>query len=231
MSSSHLETTKRPSKEQRMDTIVGSARSVFCQRGYEKATVAEIAENAGIAEGTIYRYFDGKRSLFYVVLQRHYSAVFEEIDRTLPGIRGQGNRLRYLFTRFLLAVSGDREMCGLITCELRRSGDNNQSIVHDLNRRYADLLVSVVNEGKQDGSFKSEISASVVRDLICGGLELMAWSYMITGREIDVEGVTEAVSRIVLNGIESSNGENHGSLSDVVHRLEAVADRMDSKQF
>ena len=228
MSNGPLIKTKRPSKEQRIHTIAESARKVFCQRGYEKASIAEIARNAEIAEGTIYRYFDGKRSLLYEVLQRHYSAVFEDIDRTLPGIQGQGNRLRYLFSRFLLAVSGDRDMCGLITCELRQSGDSDQSIVHDLNRHYAALLVDVVNEGKRDGSFRKDTSASIVRDLICGGLELMAWSYMITGREIDVNAVTEAVSRILLTGIESKDDERE-SLGELLHRLERVADRLDSK--
>ena len=111
MSNGPLVKTKRPPKEQRIDTIAESARKVFCQRGYKKASIAEIAGNAGIAEGTIYRYFDGKRSLLYEVLRRHYSAVFEEIDRTLPGIQGQGNRLRYLFTRFLLAIEGSCRAC------------------------------------------------------------------------------------------------------------------------
>ncbi len=228
MSNGPLVRTKRPPKEQRNDTIAESARRVFCQRGYEKASIAEIARNAEVAEGTIYRYFDGKRSLLYEVLRRHYSVVFEEIDRTLPGIQGQGNRLRYLFSRFLQAVSDDRDMCGLITCELRQSGDSGQSIVHDMNRHYAALLVEVVNEGKQDGSFRKDTSASVVRDLICGGLELMAWSYMITGREIDVEAVAEKVSKTLLVGIESKDDEKE-SLGELLHRLERVTDRIDSK--
>ena len=89
-------------------------------------------------------------------------------------------------------------------------------------------MVEVVNEGKRDGSFKEDTSASVVRDLICGGLELMAWSYMISGREIDVNAVTEAVSRILLTGIESRDDERE-SLDELVHRLERVADRIDPK--
>jgi len=45
----------RPTKTQRIDSIVESARKVFCASGFEKGSIVDIAKDAGIAEGTIYR--------------------------------------------------------------------------------------------------------------------------------------------------------------------------------
>ena len=222
-----LKKKKRPSKEQRIETIVDAARHVFCLRGFEKASVASIAETAGVAEGTIYTYFEGKRELLYEVLKRHYSVIFEEIDRTLPVIQGHANRLRFLIMRALHAIAGDRAMCRLITCELRQAGESDQSVVHDLNRHYAELLVQVLKEGKADGTFRADTSVYIVRDLICGGLELTAWSYMLTGRQIDVEAVTESVARTVLGGVETDTHE-YVSLHALVKRLEHVAAKLDA---
>jgi AcrR family transcriptional regulator len=75
---------KRPSKGQRIDTIVESARKVFCTSGFQKGSIDEIAKEAGIAEGTIYRYFDSKRDLLDEVLRRHYSILFDDVEQTLP---------------------------------------------------------------------------------------------------------------------------------------------------
>jgi len=218
----------RPSKEQRIDTIVESARKVFCSSGYEKGSIIDIARDAGIAEGTIYRYFEGKRGLLYEVLRRHYAVIFEDIQQALPAIEGHGNRLRYLIRRALAAISGDRGMCGLITRDMRQFDDTRPSIAQDLNRHFGVLLVDEIRAGIEDGSFCKDTSASIVRDMIGGGLEMIAWSYMTTGKAIDVDKVTESISRTVLSGIDSSDSANE-SLASLVDRLEHAANRLDSE--
>ncbi len=50
------------------ETIVEEARKLFAERGYDGATIGEIARRAGIAEGTIYRHFDSKEELFFACL-------------------------------------------------------------------------------------------------------------------------------------------------------------------
>lgn len=217
-----------PRKSERVQSILDSARTVFCQHGYEQASIAKIANLAGIAEGTIYTYFDSKRALLYEVLRRHYQKIFDDIQQTLPGVYGHGNRLRYMIHRALIAIAGDRDMCGLITREVRQIQDNQHSIVHDLNQHYASLLVQVIKDGIKDGTFRKDTNPAVIRAMIGGGLELIAWSYMVTGRTIDVDEVADSVCRTVLGGIECGNSEER-SLGELVNRLESVADRLDGR--
>lgn len=217
----------RPSKEQRIDTIVESARKVFCASGFEKGSIVDIAKDAGIAEGTIYRYFDNKRGLLDEVLRRHYAVIFDDIQQTLPGIEGHGNRLRYLISRVLLAISGDRGMCGLITRDTRHFDDKYPSLSQELNRQTAVLMADEIKAGIKSGAFRADTSPGIVCDMIGGGLELIAYSYMRTGKAIDVDKVTESISRTILSGIESSNATTE-SLASLVDRLERAADRLDS---
>jgi AcrR family transcriptional regulator len=51
-------------KALRREQILEAAVRVFARRGFGNATVAEIAEEAGVAPGTIYIYFEGKEDLF-----------------------------------------------------------------------------------------------------------------------------------------------------------------------
>lgn len=217
----------RPSKEQRIDTIVESARKVFCLRGFEKGSIVDIAKDAGIAEGTLYRYFDGKRGLLDEVLRRHYAVVFDEMRHTLPGIEGYGNRLRYLIRRILMAISVDRGMCGLITRDLRQFDDQQPSLTQDLNRQMAKLMADQIKAGIKDGTFRKDTSPGIVCDMIGGGLQLIGYSYMRTGRPIDVDGVTESISRTILGGIEASD-KTAQNMTKLVERLEQAADRLES---
>ena len=49
--------------KRRKRQIIAAAREVFSQKGFSEATTAEIAQQAGVSEGTIYNYFESKRDL------------------------------------------------------------------------------------------------------------------------------------------------------------------------
>ena len=216
----------RPPKEQRIDTIVESARKVFCACGFEKGSIEDIAKEAGIAEGTIYRYFDSKQGLLNEVLRRHYSALFEDIQQTLPSIEGPGNRLRYLIRRTLVTISEDRSMCGLRALYAGQSDDKLPSLSHDQNRRMAILMANEVKAGMRDGTFRSDTSPSLVCYMIGGALELTEHSFMRTGKAIAVDNVTESICRMIHCGIDAIDATT-GSLASLVERFEHAADRLD----
>ena len=216
----------RPPKEQRIDTIVESARKVFCACGFEKGSIEDIAKEAGIAEGTIYRYFDSKQGLLNEVLRRHYSALFEDIQQTLPSIEGPGNRLRYLIRRTLVTISEDRSMCGLRALYTGQSDDKLPSLSHDQNRRMAVLMANEIKAGMKDGTFRSDTSPSLVCYMIGGALELTEHSFMRTGKAIAVDNVTESICRMIHCGIDAIDATT-GYLASLVERFEHAADRLD----
>jgi len=59
-------------QEKRVADIMAAARRVIAQRGYENALMSEIAEQAGMVEGSLYRYFENKRDLLTKVVDDWY---------------------------------------------------------------------------------------------------------------------------------------------------------------
>ncbi|NJE84869.1 TetR/AcrR family transcriptional regulator [Thermococcus sp. CX2] len=69
-----------------MDTrerILKAAEELFAEKGYDKTTVDEIVEKAGVAKGTFYNYFKSKEELIKIVALQSlpYSAIREELER------------------------------------------------------------------------------------------------------------------------------------------------------
>ena len=58
---------KTPRKTDTRQSVIDAAARVFLERGFARATTKEIAQAAGVAEGTIYRHFDDKYALFHEV--------------------------------------------------------------------------------------------------------------------------------------------------------------------
>ena len=57
--------------------ILEAARDVFFRDGFMPANLDEVAEKAGVAKGTLYRYFESKAELYVAVLA-HNGAIFEQ---------------------------------------------------------------------------------------------------------------------------------------------------------
>src|SRR5450432_3260015 len=54
----------------RRDQILDAATKVFAEKGFHRATIRDVAGAAGIADGTIYNYFDNKTALLLGILNR-----------------------------------------------------------------------------------------------------------------------------------------------------------------
>jgi TetR/AcrR family fatty acid metabolism transcriptional regulator len=66
-------------REQRKGLILEAAATIFAERGYQRATVKEIAAQAGIAPGTIYLYFENKHDLLLTIVDRVIGQAFEQL--------------------------------------------------------------------------------------------------------------------------------------------------------
>lgn len=192
--------TRRP-REERRSEILAIARKVFAERGYDAASVAEIARRAGVVEGTVYAYFPTKRDLLVEVLRGFYEPLIAEAEASLKQIRGAESRLRFLIARQLRAFTQDLDLCRLVIREIRPDLELYGDAVHGLNRRYTAVALETIEQGIRDGELRDDLVPSVVRDLIYGGIEHAVWGFVFSGEPVDVETVTEQLARAVLSGL------------------------------
>lgn len=86
-------------REQQRQRILDAARTVFFRDGFMPANLDEVAQRAGVAKGTLYRYFDNKAELYVAVLSENGDAFEHKMRETLsPGLDA-AEQLRRL-TRF-----------------------------------------------------------------------------------------------------------------------------------
>src|SRR5207302_4886288 len=76
--------TPQRRRQQTRDVLIAAATEVFARRGYEGASLEEIAETAGFTRGAIYKNFDGKEDLFFAVTDRLNEQVIEAFRAIAP---------------------------------------------------------------------------------------------------------------------------------------------------
>ena len=64
--------TRRRQAEERRAQLIDTALTVFAQKGVDGATIKDLSEEAGVAQGLLYHYFRSKEDLLRAALERHY---------------------------------------------------------------------------------------------------------------------------------------------------------------
>jgi AcrR family transcriptional regulator len=232
--SSKRGSSRRP-REERVGTIEAAAQVVFCRRGYADASIAEIAAEAGIAEGTIYKFFDSKRQLVMRVIELWYESMLAEFTKNLSGISGARNKVRYIVWRHLSSLKQDLDVARLCLHEARNSQDYYQSGVYNLNRRYTHFLLDACREGVANGEFRADTPITLVRDLIFGGIDHHTWAMLHGHGDVDVDRSADLIVNVVFSGITKSaastpsSDDLYASIEQAMARLEAVATRLEQQ--
>jgi AcrR family transcriptional regulator len=72
--------TRVESQARTRDDLLAAARAMFLERGFHRASLEQIAEEAGYSKGAVYSNFAGKDDLFLEVLERNYTARVEAYE-------------------------------------------------------------------------------------------------------------------------------------------------------
>lgn len=211
----------------RITEILAVAREVFASRGFHATAVTEIAQRLGIAEGTVFKYFPTKRALLNQVIEHWYGDLFGDYGKELSVIHGARNRFRYLVWRHLRTIGEWPDLCRLIFSDVRAQPGYARSPLHKMNSKYTGLFVDVLREGVRSGEFRAGLPLELVRDLVYGGIEHHAWTYLYGNGALEPERSADQLTDLVCCGLESGRGTAAGGtvaqIGELADRLETLA--------
>ncbi|OHV34643.1 MULTISPECIES: TetR family transcriptional regulator [Pseudofrankia] len=101
-------TTATPSQQARRERMLTAALALASRGGYDEVQMREVAEQAGVALGTLYRYFPSKVHLLASALARHLSGLREAVLPQPTGFEDPATRVLAMMNRMVDELSRDR---------------------------------------------------------------------------------------------------------------------------
>ena len=181
--------------------ILRAATDVFAQSGYFTAKVSDIAKAAGVADGTIYLYFDGKEDLLVNIFREHTRNYLISLERDLTQGRRPEDRIRIAIRHHLEALGRDRALAIVAQVELRHSLKFMALLSHEEVADYLNILRKVVEQGQHEGVFRSTLHPQLVAKAIFGVLDEMVTSWILSEKDYDLAGQADGVADFILNGL------------------------------
>lgn len=158
-------------------TILSHAIRLFRERGFDAATMREVAEAARVALGLAYYYFPGKEA----IVQAYYENVQEQhtrrvADALATGARDLEGRLRVAFQTKFDILAGDRKLLGALF-RYTADPDHALSVFSPANRAVREQSMSVFAQAIGDEKLPEDIRAAL--PLALWALHLVVLLYFI----------------------------------------------------
>ncbi len=175
--------------------------SLIKKKDFNSITTAEIAKDAQANEALIYRYFGDKRGLLHHTFAETYKEALAAIVKDLQEDYDVKRKIEKLIWRTFDCYNSDLVLARILLFEVRTFPKYFQSEAYKLVRAYARLLLALLEEGKEKGLIRPEISAKAARDIILGGIEHLYMPKVIFGAAFDVQAATSALCNVIFEGI------------------------------
>lgn len=191
----------REPRGDKRERILEAAVRVFASKSFYTATVAEIAREAGVADGTIYLYFKNKDDLLIRLFEERMAEINEGIRAAIEPVESPLEKLRAFIRHHLREVERKPELGEVLIVELRQSSKLMKEYEARAFREYLSILSAIVEAGIADGSIRANVEPRAVRRAIFGALDEVALSWLLGGRRFDLSRNAEQLAEIFARGL------------------------------
>ncbi len=157
-------TRKERDKQLRKTDLLSAAEHLFALKGYDRATMQDIAKEAQYATGTAYLYFKDKESLYFSLLEEKISDMMSIIKEKTAGAKDIREELNILIYESLVFFENNQDFFHIFVSETSRfrwvidSKINSSKLMSE----HMSYLADIIRKAQQHKVIRSDIYAKLI---------------------------------------------------------------------
>lgn len=193
---------EKKKKQEKGESILLAAEKNFAEKGYEQTTTIEIARSAEVAEATLYEYFKNKENILFSTLRQRFTEHLQSMDELFV-VRTPAAKLeRFIRDHYFLYFKQPAFLKTFISAGVYNEYFYRSQAYDDF-LRYLQIIDDILEEGKKDGSFRSNINNRIFKNLFFGGFchMVLRWLHSNPSRYHSMAYVLDAATSMLLKAI------------------------------
>ncbi len=195
----------REAAAERRRQILDAAVRVFARQGFHSTRVADIADEADVAYGLVYHYFDSKENVLDELFRQRWSLLIEAIEAADEGTLSPQEKLGTVAGFIIDSYRYDPELMKVIIVEVTRAANSfGQTHLEQINEAYR-AIAKIVSEGQAAGRFRKDVDAYFASMTFYGVIEqlLSGWIFgLIPAEDADFDGARDLVVTTICDGLD-----------------------------
>jgi AcrR family transcriptional regulator len=161
--------------------ILEAATKIFAEKGYQYATISDIARAAGISTGLIYSYFHNKLDVLLSIILSFLQTLNSANQELVASANGPLARLHAVLHNFEQRLFKNKEslhtvkilneaLPHLVMIKEENLQDKRREIIAE-NKKLLEMFDDIIGQGQKAGVFDKTLNPAVIRQVLCGAIE------------------------------------------------------------
>ena len=185
--------------------ILTSATQIFAGKGFEQATISEIAKGAQMAPSGIYSCFSSKEEILFAIIEDFLVTSIDGLKDHLEGIQGALNKLRKALWFHCKSYSSSREEIQIVL-ESRSYPRFYSSQAYENLKQYSQVFTTIIEDGIKEKALHNISSARILRDMILGTIDHVAINWTVKNGPSPLD-ITEHLFALITQATACQNEE------------------------
>jgi TetR/AcrR family fatty acid metabolism transcriptional regulator len=198
---------KAPAVDKRR-LILDAAVRVFARQGFHTCRVADIADEAGVAYGLVYHYFQSKDEVLDTLFLERWELLLAAIDEIDAQPISAREKLDAIASFIIDSYRYDRDLMKVIIVEVTRAANTFGATHLPEIRKAYQRIADIVEAAQGDGSFRSAVTPQFAAMAFYGAIEqvLTGWIFgLLEEGADDYERAKDFVVTTICDGIEAQS--------------------------
>jgi len=184
---------------------------VFAKQGFYQSTIAQVAKEAGVADGTIYLYFKSKDDILIQFFSDKTKQVFERFRKEVEKADNSVDKLTNLIRIHLEEFQRDQNMAMVYQVETHQNYRIAEDQIKDMSKMYLDIISEIVEQGQAEGSMRRDLYVGLVKRFIIGAVDEVINTWLHSDSNYDLASMARPLVDLFIRGV--------GSLKDINNTL------------
>jgi AcrR family transcriptional regulator len=186
--------------------LIRVAATVFKEKGYEAATLNDIAERVGADRASLYYYVGGKQELFQEAIRGGVADNLLDVDRILKLDVAPDEKLRLIVERLLTSYEAYYPaMYVYIQEDMRRVASDESDWAKDMTRqtrRFESITIKLIKQAVDEGRFRADVQPDLAANALFG---MVNWTHrwFKPGKKLSASQLTDTFWTIFFDGMRS----------------------------
>lgn len=195
-------TKKQRPGTHRFQEILDAAAKIFREKGYHHANILDIAKEVGLKKGSLYHHIKGKEELLYEISMSALGLYVESLKGILVSPRSAESAVREAIIAYMKPMDIQLDYIHVFMNERRHLSKKYRKKVDGETKYYERLWIEILEKGKADGVFRSDLNTKMTMLAIFGMCNwTVAW-YRSDAR-YSITELGEMFAKNILDGIKA----------------------------
>ncbi len=191
--------TSEPDSNPQLNKILEHATEVFCDKGYEGASMRDIARATGMSLAGMYHYLGSKERLLYLIQKHTFSTILERLHQSLESASGTEQGIQALILNHLEYFLEHQQAMQVLSREDEvLQGDYGRAVA-EIKREYYRMCRELLNRYKKEKGLQFDSRTAALS--LFG---MMNWIYTWYNPRLDggAEQLARKMGNIFFRGID-----------------------------